>query len=183
MHAIGFAAPVTMIDRRLIPLGYVGFLQEIQQGHAFQTRYGDLEQAGNGRVGESDTPVFVDHQNAFGGIFQYRSIERLGYFQITAQAAQRPGIALMFQQRLHFGFEDLRIEGLEQVIDGAARVALEYRVPGLCIAREKNNRGEPRALAAAHQSGNFKPVHAWHVHIQQHQIDLVTEQQLQGFYT
>ncbi|MNF03726.1 hypothetical protein D3C80_2030970 [compost metagenome] len=40
-----------------------------------------------------------------------------------------------------------------------------------------------RSLAAAHQAGDFKTIHVRHLHIQQHQIDFVLKQQVQGFET
>ena len=153
------------------------FLQEVQKLLALQLLHRGIEQPRHRRVGKADHAVLTDHQNAFGGVIQHRGIEGASDFQIMAQALQRTAIALMFEQRLDFGFENLRVERFEQVIHRTTGVTLDHGVLGLLVGGEENDRRKTGALAAAHQSRHFKTVHARHLHIQQHQVDVMFEQQ------
>ncbi|MNT25350.1 hypothetical protein D3C72_1608640 [compost metagenome] len=90
-----------------------------------------------------------------------------------AQSLQGTAVALLLQQGLNLGLEDLRIKRFEQVIDCATGIAFEHSSLGLLISCQENNRGKSSTLAATHQPGHFETVHAWHLHIQQDQVDLV----------
>ncbi|MCY1452308.1 hypothetical protein D9M71_692180 [compost metagenome] len=81
----------------------------------------------------------------------------------------------MLEQGLDFGLENLRIERFEQVIHCTAGIALDHGVLGLFIGGEEDDRCQAGALAAPHQARDFKAVHARHLHIQQHQVDIVLE--------
>ncbi len=140
-----------------------------------------VEQARDRRVGVFDHTVLADHQDAFGGVIQHRGIEGARGFQVMAQALQRPAIALVLQQRLDLGLEDMRVEGFEQVVDGAAGVAFQHGGWGLRVGTQEDDRRHPRTLAAAHQTGDFKAVHAGHLDVQQHQVDVMHQQQFEGF--
>ena len=87
----------------------------------------------------------------------------------------------MFQQRLDFGLEDMRVKRFEQVVDRAAGIAFEHCGSGLRIGTEEDDRRHPRALAAAHQAGYFKAVHDGHLDVQQHQVDFMHQQQFKRF--
>jgi hypothetical protein len=78
------------------------------------------------RVGEGDQTLFADHQNAFPGVFEYRGIEGASRFQLPTQALQVASVALLLEQCLNLGPQNLRIERLEQIIHGARGVALEH---------------------------------------------------------
>ncbi|MNE76064.1 hypothetical protein D3C80_1722770 [compost metagenome] len=97
------------------------------------------------------------------------------------QALQRTPVALLLQQGLDLGLEDLRVEGFEQVVHRATGITLEHSRLGLLIGGQENDRGKPCTLAAAHQAGDFEAIHARHLHIQQHQVDFVLKQRAQGF--
>jgi hypothetical protein len=92
-------------------------------------------------------------------------------------------VTLLFQQRLHLGPQDLRVEGFEQVIDRAVGIALEHRSLGLLVGGEEDNRRQARALAAAHEPRDLEAIHAGHLHVQQDQVDFMFEQGSQCFYT
>lgn len=124
----------------------------------------------------------IHHQNALGSVLQDRRVERPGRFQLTGQALQHAPIALLVEQGLDLGLENLRVERFEHVVHGATGVTLEHGRFGLFIGGEENDRGQPGALAAAHQSGDFEAVHLRHLYIQQHQVDIVFKQSTQGFH-
>ncbi len=114
------------------------FLQEIQELPALQLLHRCIEQARDRRVGKADPAIVADHQNALGGVIQYRGIEGASDLQVMAQALQLPAIALVLQQRLNLGLENLRIEWLEQVIHRATGIALDHGILGLLVGgREK----------------------------------------------
>ncbi|MNV23529.1 hypothetical protein D3C71_1145430 [compost metagenome] len=158
-------------------------LQEIHKLLALQFLHRGIEQARHRRVGEADQTVLAHHQNAFGGVLQHRGIERASDLQVMAQALQGPTIALVFQQCLDLGLENLWIERFEQVIHRATGIALDHGVLGLFIGGQENDRREAGPLAAAHQARHLKTVHARHLHIQQHQVHIVFEQQTEGLET
>ena len=91
------------------------------------------------------------------------------------QALQGQTIALVLQQCLDFGFENLRVERLEQVIDRTVGVALDHGVPGLLVGGKENDWSQAGTLAVAHQACHFKTIHPGHLHIQQHQVDFMFE--------
>ncbi|MNT81669.1 hypothetical protein D3C72_2212870 [compost metagenome] len=86
----------------------------------------------------------------------------------------------MFEQRLDLGREDLWVEGLEQVIHRTAGIALDHRVLGLLLGCQENDRRETGSLAAAHQARHLITIHARHLHVQQHQVDIMFKQQAEG---
>ena len=180
MQAQGFAALVTGEQLGIGPDRDVRLLQEIQKLLALQLLHRGIEQPRHRRVGKADQTVLTDHQDAFGGVVQHRGIKRASDLQIMAQALQRAAIALMLEQRLDFGLENLRVERFEQVIHRATGVALDHGVLGLFVGGEENDRRQAGPLTAAHQARDFKAVHARHLHIQQHQVDIVFEQQTRG---
>ncbi|MNF87229.1 hypothetical protein D3C84_696880 [compost metagenome] len=183
VQAQGLAALVPGQQVRIGPDRYVRFLQEIQELLALQLLHRGVEQSRHRRVGKLDQAVLADHQDALGGVVQHRGVERASDLQVMAQALQCPAIALMFEQRLDLGLENLRIKGFEQVIHRATGVALDHGILGLFVGGEENDRRETGALTAAHQARHFKTVHARHLHIQQHQVDIVFEQKAEGFET
>ncbi|MNO85105.1 hypothetical protein D3C76_764670 [compost metagenome] len=152
-------------------------MQEIQELLALQLLHRGVEQSRHRRVGKLDQAVLADHQDALGGVVQHRGVERASDLQVMAQALQCPAIALMLEQRLDLGLENLRIKGFEQVIHRATGVTLDHGVLGLFVGGEENDRCQAGPLAAAHQARHFKTVHARHLHIQQHQVDIVFKQQ------
>jgi hypothetical protein len=95
--------------------------------------------------------------------------------QFAGQALQHAPVALLVQLGLHLGLEDLRVERFEQVVHRATGIALEHG-RGLLVGGEENDRGQPRALAAAHQPGDLEAVHLGHLHVEQDQVDFVFEQ-------
>ncbi|MNF85693.1 hypothetical protein D3C84_680990 [compost metagenome] len=181
MQAQGFTAPVTVEQFGTGPDRDVWLLQVIQEFLALQVLHGGVEQPRHCRIGKTDQTVLTDHHNAFGGVVQYRCIKRASDLQIVAQALQRAAIALMLKHRLDFRLEDLRIEGFEQVIHRAAGIALDHGGLGLFVGGEENDGRVASALTAAHQTRDFKAIHARHLHIQQHQVDFVLKQRAQGF--
>ena len=154
----------------------MGLLQETEETLALQLSHRCIQQPGNGRVGVLDHTGFAHHQNALGGVIQHRGIKRAGQLQVMAQALQGTAIALVLQQRLHLGLKDMRVKGLEQVVDRPAGVAFKYCVGGMGGGGQKDNRRHARALAAAHQACDLEAVHARHAHVQQHQVDVVGQQ-------
>ncbi|MCY1421516.1 hypothetical protein D9M71_371740 [compost metagenome] len=124
----------------------------------------------------------IHHQDALGGVLQDRCIERPGRFQLAGQTLQHAPVALLFEQGLNLGLENLRVERFEHVVHGAAGVAFEHGRVGLFVGGEENDRGQSGTLIAAHQPGDFKAVHFRHLYIHQHQVDFVLKQRAQGFY-
>ncbi len=183
MQAQGFTALVTGVELGIGPQGNVWLLQEIEKLLAFQILHRRIEQSRNRRVGKADHAVLAQHQNAFGGVVQHRGIEGARHFQVMTEALQGTAIALVLEQRLDLGLEDLRIERLEQVIHRAAGISLDHSILRLLVGGEENDRCQPRALAAAHQPCDFETVHAGHLHIEQDQVDVVFEQKVQRLET
>ncbi|MNV17922.1 hypothetical protein D3C71_1087250 [compost metagenome] len=155
-------------------------LQIVQKLLALQFLHRGIEQPRHRRIGKTNQAVLTQHQNAFGRVIQHRCIKGPGGFQIMTQALQGPAVALVFEQRLDLGREDLRVERLEQVIHRTAGIALDDRVLGLFIGGQENDRREAGPLATAHQARHFITVHARHLHVQQHQVDIVFKQQAEG---
>ncbi len=173
---------VGVAELRLAPQGGIGQLQQIEQMGTLQVLHRAVHQARDRRVGKADDTLGVDHQDAFGGIFQDRGVERPGSLQLAGQLLQHAPAALLVQLRLHLGLENLWIERFEQVIHRATGVALEHGGIGLLVGSEEDNRGQPGSLAAAHQAGDLEAVHFRHLHIEQYQIDFVFQQRPQGFH-
>ena len=98
-----------------------------------------------------------------------------------AQALQGPANALVLQQRLDLGLENMRVEGFEQVVDGATGIAFQHGGGRLGVGTQEDNRGHACALVATHQAGDFKAVHAGHHYIQQYQVHFMLQQHLQSF--
>ncbi|MNP15221.1 hypothetical protein D3C76_1075700 [compost metagenome] len=177
VQAQGLAALVPGQQVRIGPDRYVRFLQEIQELLALQLLHRGIEQSRHCRVGKAHQTVLTDHQDALGGVFQHRGIERASDLQVMTQALQCPAIALVLEQRLDLGLEDLWVEGFEQIIHRATGIPLDHGILGLFIGGQENDRCQVRTLAATHQARHFKTVHARHLHIKQHQVDIVFKQQ------
>ena len=73
------------------------------------------------------------------------------------------------------------IEGLHQVVDRAALVAGEH-VRGVAVDRRDEDDGDVRgARVTFHQRRGLEAVHARHLHVQQHERELLGEQAAEGF--
>ena len=141
-----------------------------------------IQQPTHRRVGKTDHPCLVDHQNAFGNIGQHRGIEGACDFQLVDQGLQGTEVALMLQQYLNLGLENVRIEGFEQEIHSTTGVALVDSRLGLFIGSQENDRRQSRALTATHEASDFETIHAGHVHIEQDQVDIQFQQEIQGLH-
>ncbi|MNY32515.1 hypothetical protein D3C86_1667360 [compost metagenome] len=97
MHSVGVPIQVRLIKNRILPVGHRGGLNEAQELGTLKFLHRGREQAGNGRVGEANAPTFIDHQDTFGGMFQHRSVECPGRFQVMAQTLQCTAVTLMLQ--------------------------------------------------------------------------------------
>ena len=180
MQAIGFAPAITGVELGAAPVGNVGLLQVVEKGRAFQLLDLGIEQARDRRIGETHAPALVHHQDALGSVVQHRGIEGPRHLQVVAEVLQGPAVALMLQQGLDLGLENLWVERFEQVVHGATGIALDHGVLRLFVGGEKDDRGQPGTLAATHQAGDFEAIHAGHLYIQQHQVHFMFEQQAQG---
>ena len=169
------ALAIRLVHREPQPSGHMGFLQETQETLALQLGHRRIQQPRDRRVGVLNHTGFAHHQNALGGVIQHRGIEGASQLQVMAQALQGTAIALMLQQRLHLGLEDMRVKGLEQVINSAAGIAFQYGSCRLGVGTQENYRRHARTLIAAHQASDFKTVHAGHHHIQQYQVDVMLQ--------
>ena len=176
VHAVDFLPQVSAVELRFKPWAGSGKLHQVEQLGTLNVLHGGRQQAGNGRVGKADHALCVHHQNAFGGVLQNRPIERPGGFQLPGQALQHAPVALLVEQGLDLGLENLGVERFEHVVHGAAGVAFEHGRFGLFVGGQENDRCQPRTLAAAHQPGNFKAVHLRHLHVQQDQVDIMLQQ-------
>ena len=170
------APAIRLVHGKAQPGWHMGLLQETEETFALQLSHRCIQQPGNGRVGILDHTVFAHHQNALGGVIQHRGIKSAGQFQVMAQALQGTAIALVLEQGLHLGLEDVRVKGLEQVVDRTTGVAFQHRVGRMGGGRQKDNRRHARTLAATHQARHLETVHARHAHVQQHQVDVVGQQ-------
>ncbi|MNV07489.1 hypothetical protein D3C71_979220 [compost metagenome] len=89
------------------------------------------------------------------------------------QALQGPAVTLVLEQRLDLGRKDLWVERLEQIIHRTTGIALDHGILGLFVGGQENDRRQTGPLATAHQARHFIPVHVRHLHVQQHQVDIV----------
>lgn len=150
MYAENAPPQVGLVEVGLTPQAGIGQLHQVKQVSALQLLHRCRQQARNGRVGKTDDTLGIYHQDALGSILQDRCVECPRGFQLSAQTLQHAPVALLFEQGLNLGLEDLRVERLEHVVDGAAGVAFEYGGFGLFVGGEEDNRGQPGALAATH---------------------------------
>ncbi|YCH22913.1 hypothetical protein M1D96_05225 [Pseudomonas sp. D1-3] len=74
MQAQVLAALPMLVEARSLPLHGAGNIDPVQQMAAGQLAPLAAEHAGDRRVGEADTPLLVDHQNAFGGVDENRGV-------------------------------------------------------------------------------------------------------------
>ena len=83
-------------------------------------------------------------------------------------------------EHAHLGTQDGRVERLHQVVDAAALVSREH-VRGVALdRRDEDDRDVRGARVALHQRRGLEAVHARHLHVQQHQRELVREQVAQA---
>ena len=180
MQAVGLATPPLLIELGQTPLaGHLGSDQIGKHFATFQITHGAVEHACHGRVGETDATVFAHHHDAFGGVIQHRGIEGTCAVQLLAELQQLAAVALVFQQGVDFVAQHTGVEWLEHKVHRPGGVALEHRILGLRDGRNEDDRGIACARVAAHQTGHFKTVHVRHLHIQQHQSDILFQQALQ----
>ncbi len=182
VNAVGVGTAIVVIKTGIGPLADTGFVQVGAQPGAAQLAVGHAQQAADRRIGEADDAIFGDDKNAFGHVCQHRGVERPRRLQFAAQLLQSTPIVLLLQQRLNLGPENIRVEGLEQVIDCAAGIALVDRVARLFVGGEEYDRRQSRSQTATHQAGDFKAIHVRHLHIKQHQIDISVQQNTQRFH-
>ncbi len=88
-------------------------------------------------------------------------------FQLTT-------LVIQLQENPDFGQQHLAFNRLGQIVHRTYFVAPE-KLALVTIGRHKNNRNRLCFLVAPHELGHFKPIHAWHLHIQQHQGNFVTQ--------
>ena len=79
--------------------------------------------------------------------------------------------------------QHLRLDGLEQVIDGADRIALEHVRLAHAGSRQENDRGVTGPVAFADQGRRLESVHAGHEHVHQDEREIVPEQTAQRLGT
>ncbi|MNO99235.1 hypothetical protein D3C76_910010 [compost metagenome] len=181
VHAKDPPGQVRLVEIRIGPQASVGHLHQVEQLGALQQCHRRFHQPRNGRIGKADGAGRIHHQDAFGSVFQNGSVECPGSLQFAGQALQHAPVTLLIELGLHLGLENLWVERLEQVIHRATGVALEHSGIGLFIGGQEDDRGQPGAVAATHQPGDFEAVHFRHLHIQQDQVDFMFKQRTQGF--
>src|SRR5436853_2889247 len=76
----------------------------------------------------------------------------------------------------HLRSQDLRLDRLHDVVNGAERVSSTQVPDAGAVGGEKNDRYIARLLSAANEFSRFQSVDAWHVDIQQHDGNFVIEQ-------
>ena len=72
--------------------------------------------------------------------------------------------------------EDVRVEGLEDVVDGAGRIAAEDVPLVLRDRRQEDDRDRRRARAALDQLGRLEAVHVRHLDVEQDAREVAVEQ-------
>jgi hypothetical protein len=90
-----------------------------------------------------------------------------------------PALEIELDKHVDLRAEDLRLEGLGHVVDGADGVSLEDILLVFADRREKDDRHEPRSFARLDHLRSLEAVHAGHLHIEQDDGELALEQATQ----
>ena len=113
-----------------------------------------------------------------GFCFQQRSSVfqlQLAFFRFPQQLRLALQLSL-FDEQVHehrdLRAQHIRIEGLEHVIDGAHRIALEDISVFLADGAEENDRNGARSLARLDDLGYLEAVHPRHLHVEQNRREL-----------
>ena len=86
-------------------------------------------------------------------------------------------LAIQLQKHIDLGFENFLVDGLEQIVHSATFVALEDILLLFGNGRHEDNGDMAGFLVLAHQLRDFKTVHLRHLHIKQHQREVVLQRQ------
>ena len=124
-------------------------------------RAGRPSSGGERPVDLGDAAVEVQPRHA-----DRRVVERRAQQRLAARRGARLGVEL--EEDADLGAQDGRVVRLEDVVDGAGRVAAEDVVALLADRGHEDDRHRARALAALDQLGGLEAVHARHLHVEQH---------------
>ncbi len=166
VHAVDAPGQVALVERRILPRTRRAQLQQPQQIDVLQLFDRRCQQGTDSRVGEANDAACIHHQNTLGRIVQNGCIESAGFVEFTGQRLQTPPIALLVEQGLNLGLENLRVERLEHVVHSAVGIAFQYGGLGLLVGCQENDGRKPGSLAATHQTSDFEAVHLGHMHIE-----------------
>jgi hypothetical protein len=107
------------------------------------------------------------------------AVARLAFVHQRGLLAQLALLAEQIDEHPHLRAQNVRIERLGQVVDRAALVAGE-QVRGLAVDRgDEDDRHVRGARVPLHQRRGLEPVHARHLHVEQHQRELLGQQPAQ----
>ena len=96
-------------------------------------------------------------------------------FQQQLIGFELAALAVKFAEDFYLALEDVGFEGLGQVIDRAQFVALELKPEILHSGGDEDDGEVPRLGVGAHQFGGLEPVHAGHLHVEQHQREILLQ--------
>ena len=82
----------------------------------------------------------------------------------------------------HLRPQDVRVEGLHQIVDGSGSVALEDVLGVLRDRGQEDDRNVPRPLALLDQLGGLEAVHARHLHVEQDRGEFIVQQVAQRLF-
>ena len=108
-----------------------------------------------------------------------------GAFGLLARAelllldADRPLRAVEVREHARLGAQHLGLEGLEEKVDRAVRVAAEDLARVAAGGGDEDDGGAREACVRLDQPGQREPVHARHLHVDQHERELAAEQVLE----
>ena len=90
---------------------------------------------------------------------------------------------VQIDEHTHLRPEDVRVERFEQVVDRAVRVPLEHVRRVAADRRDEHDRHRAQAWMRLDERRGLEAVDAGHLHVEQHDGELVGEQALEGLFT
>ena len=93
----------------------------------------------------------------------------------TERLRDLPALARQLEEHVRLALQDMRIDRLEQEVDGAGLIALEHALRITGPGSYEDDRHALGSLNPAHQLGELEAVHHGHLHVKQCQRHVVYE--------
>ena len=125
-------------------------------------------------------PVQLDAEDAFGGGLENQLVLLAEPRQLVRLLLERLALAEQLHEDVDLGAEDVRVERLEDVVDGAELVAAEDIRLAARQRGEEDDRRVAGAVALADQAGGLEAVEVGHLHVEQHDREVRVQQMTEG---
>ncbi|MNH98799.1 hypothetical protein D3C73_515490 [compost metagenome] len=99
--------------------------------------------------------------------------------QFIALGENLPALAIEVDEDVRLAAQDVGFDRFLDEVDGPGLIAPEPSLQIGASRRDEDDGDVARVHIAAHELGQLKTVHAWHLHVHQGQGDIVDQQQLQ----